>query len=121
VETYPPGEWIRRRISERVGRALWTMSWITPVPIWISEGDRWRTSGRWYGLVITYPNRPSLAQLGSLPKPLRPLLGLVDDLSSAWTPVDVNRAVVRFLHLEFGSGDQLGGALVGPPLWGMDP
>jgi hypothetical protein len=121
VETYPPGEWIRRRISERVGRLLWTASWITPVPIWISEGDRWRTRGHWYGITVVYPNRPSLAQLGELPPRVRPLLGLVDDLSSAWTPVDVNRAFARFLWLQFGSGNRDGGAQAGPPLWGADP
>lgn len=121
METYPPLEWLKRRLGERLGRGLWAVSWVTPAPVWISQGDNWQAHLRWYGLAIQYPNRPSLAQLSAVPAGLRPFAGFVDDVYSSWTPNDLNSAVTRFVTEQYGSGNQLGGVVVAPSFFGRDP
>lgn len=121
MDTVSNWEWVRQRVGNRIGRGLFLMSWVTPAPIWISEGDAWQARWHWYGLAISYPRRPSASQLASVPPWLRPWIGFADDMQAAWTPGDVDRAVGQLLG-SFGSAPTInGGALVGPPFWGADP
>lgn len=121
MDTYGPGEIIRNRASNQVGRALWLASWITPAPIWISESDRWGTSWHWYGLGITYPRRISFGQLETLPPGLRRWIGFADDALDSRNPLQFGQAVTRFALDTYGHGTAVGGVIVAPSFYGSDP